>query len=131
MNKVILIGRLTADIQLRQTPAGHATANFTIAIDRTMKNTSGTYETDFIPVSIPPYKAKLAELCAEYLKKGKLVSIEGCIQIRSYVDKAGFKHWVSEVIAESVEFLSPKGKPTVAQDVNSTVPQCHGHTNLW
>jgi len=110
LNKVILIGRLTASPSLRYTPAGNATCTFTLAVDRSMKDKDGNKETDFLPIVVPPFRGKLAELCAEYLDRGKLASVEGATQIRAYTDKDGQKHWVTEIIAEKVVFLSPKGE---------------------
>ena len=107
LNRVILIGRLTKDPELRYTPNGVAVTNFTLAVDRNFKNAQGEKETDFFSCSV--FKA-LAELCANYLTKGKLASIDGRIQIRTYNDKAGQKHWVTEIIGESVQFLSTKGE---------------------
>jgi len=107
LNRVILIGRLTADPSLRYTPSGVAVTNFTLAVERNFKNAQGEKETDFFSCSV--FK-QLAELCANYLERGKLASIDGRIQIRAYNDKDGQKHWVTEIIGESVQFLSPKGE---------------------
>jgi single-strand DNA-binding protein len=106
LNRVVLIGRLTKDPELRYSPSGVAISNFTLAIDRRFKNAQGQKETDFIPCVV--FK-QLAELCANYLAKGKLASVDGRIQVRTYNDKDGQKRWVTEVIAEDVHFLSPKG----------------------
>lgn len=105
LNRVVLIGRLTKDPELRYSPSGVAVTNFTLAVDRKFKNAQGERETDFIPCVM--FK-QLAELCANYLAKGKLASIDGRIQIRTYNDKDGQKRWVTEVVAEDVHFLSPK-----------------------
>jgi len=105
LNRVVLIGRLTRDPELRYSPSGVAVANFTLAIDRRFKNAQGEKETDFIPCVV--FK-QLAELCANYLAKGKLASVDGRIQVRTYNDKDGQKRWVTEVIAEDVHFLSPR-----------------------
>ena len=105
LNRVVLIGRLTKDPELRYSPSGVAVTNFTLAIDRKFKNAQGEKETDFIPCVM--FK-QLAELCANYLAKGKLASVDGRIQVRTYNDKDGQKRWVTEVIAEDVHFLSPK-----------------------
>ncbi|TGE35908.1 single-stranded DNA-binding protein [Desulfosporosinus fructosivorans] len=108
LNRLVLIGRLTKDPELRHTPNGKATCDFTLAIDRKFKNAQGEKETDFINCKVPPYKDKLAELCAQYLSKGKLASIDGSMQVRTYNDSNGQKHWVTEAICEDVHFLSPK-----------------------
>jgi single-strand DNA-binding protein len=90
------------DPDLRYSPSGTAVANFTLAVDRAFKNEDGEKEADFIPVVV--FK-KQAENCANYLKKGRLVAIEGRIQVRTYEDKDGNKRWVTEVIAHNVRFL--------------------------
>lgn len=103
LNLAILIGRLTADPELRYTPNGTAVASFTIATDRFDKE--GEKETTFIPIVV---WRKQAENCAEYLRKGSLAAVEGRINVRSYEDKEGKKRWVTEVVAEAVRFLSGK-----------------------
>lgn len=103
LNLAILIGRLTADPELRYTPNGTAVATFTIATDRFGKE--GEKETTFIPIVV---WRKQAENCAEYLRKGSLAAVEGRINVRSYEDKEGKKRWVTEVVAEAVKFLSGK-----------------------
>ena len=105
LNRVVLICRLTKDPEQRYTPNGVAVTNFTLAVDRNFKNAQGEKETDFFTCVM--YK-QLAERCANYLAKGKLASVDGRIQIRTYNDKDGQKHWVTEIIAENVQFLSPK-----------------------
>ena len=105
MNRVVLIGRLTRDPELRYSPSGVAVTNFTLAIDRKFKNAQGEKETDFIPCVV---FRQSAELCANYLAKGKLAAVDGRIQVRSYNDKDGQKRWVTEIVADDVRFLSPK-----------------------
>ncbi|MDA8229507.1 MAG: single-stranded DNA-binding protein [Desulfitobacterium hafniense] len=105
LNRVVLIGRLTKDPELRYTPSGVAVASFTLAVDRNYKNAQGERETDFIPCVV--YR-QLAELCANYLAKGRLAAIDGRIQVRSFNGQDGQRRWVTEVIAENVRFLSPK-----------------------
>jgi len=105
LNRVILIGRLTKDPELRYTPNGIAVGTFTLAVDRNYKNKEGEKQTDFIPCVV--YR-QLAENCANYLSKGKLAAVDGRLQIRSYETNDGQKRYVTEVIAESVRFLSPK-----------------------
>ncbi len=105
LNRVVLIGRLTKDPELRYTPNGVAVANFTLALDRNYKNAQGEKETDFIPCVV--YR-QLAELVTNYLSKGKLAAVDGRIQVRSYTGQDGQKRWVTEIIAEDVRFLSPK-----------------------
>jgi len=103
-NKIILIGRLVRDPELRYTPSGEAVANFTLAVDRYFSREN---ETDFIRIVV---WRKQAENCAQYLAKGRLVAIEGRLQIRSYEDKQGAKRQAVEVVANSVVFLGNGGQ---------------------
>jgi single-strand DNA-binding protein len=103
MNKVTLIGRLTKDPELKFTPGtGTAVATFTIAVDRRMPNKDGQREADFINIVV---WGKVAENTANYMSKGKLIAISGRIQARSYDAKDGTKRYVTEVVAEEVQFL--------------------------
>jgi len=106
LNRVILIGRLTKDPELRYTPNGVAVASFTLAVDRSRPNQQGERETDFIPVVV---WQKQAENCANYIGKGSLVAVDGRLQVRTYDAKDGQRRWVTEVIAESVRFLDKRG----------------------
>jgi len=107
MNKVTLIGRLTKDPELKFTPGtGTAVANFTIAVDRRLPNKDGQREADFISVVV---WGKIAENTANYMSKGKLIAISGRIQARSYDAKDGTKRYVTEVVAEEVQFLEKVG----------------------
>ena len=105
LNRVVLIGRLTKDPELRYTPSGVAVASFTLAVDRNFKNAQGEREADFLPCVV--YR-QLAELCANYLAKGKMAAVDGRLQIRTYDGQDGQIRWVTEVVAENVRFLSPK-----------------------
>ncbi len=105
LNRVALIGRLTKEPDLRYTPSGIAVSNFTLAVDRNFKNAQGERETDFLPCVA--YR-QLAELVANYLDKGRLASVEGRIQVRTYTTQDGQKRWVTEIIAENVFFLDSK-----------------------
>ncbi|KLU67113.1 MULTISPECIES: single-stranded DNA-binding protein [Desulfosporosinus] len=123
LNRVVLIGRLTKDPELRYTPTGVAVTNFTLAIDRNFKNAQGERDTDFIPCVV--YR-QLAEFTANYLAKGKMAAVDGRIQVRSYTAQDGQKRWVTEVIAESVHLLSPKDSG--GQDLNAqTGTRSFGH----
>src|SRR5690606_27463274 len=102
LNRVILIGRLTADPELRYTPQGVAVTTFRIAVDRPFINQQGERETDFFPVVA---WRKLAEVCAHNLGKGRLVAVEGRLQTRSYQAQDGSTRWVTEIVADSVRFL--------------------------
>lgn len=103
MNHVILIGNLTRDIELKYTPNGKAVANFSIAVsDRFNKE-----KTDFIDCVV---WNKTAELCAEYLSKGKKIAIAGRLSTRTFETQDGQKRKVTEVVVGDVQFLSPKGE---------------------
>ncbi len=102
LNRIVLIGRLTADPALRFTPSGVAVCSFTMAVDRPFKNQQGERETDFIDIVV---WRKLAETCANHLSKGRLVAVEGRLQVRSYEAQDGSKRKAAEVIADSIQFL--------------------------
>lgn len=103
LNRVILIGRLTKDPELRYTPAGVAVTQFTLAIDRPFSNQqTKEKEADFI--NIVTWR-QLAETCANYLRKGRLTAVEGRLQVRNYDNNEGRKVYVTEVIADNVRFL--------------------------
>lgn len=102
LNRVILIGRLTKDPELRYTPAGVAVAQFTLAVDRGFSSNREEREADFIPVVV---WRQLAETCANYLRKGRLAAVEGRIQVRNYENNEGRRVYVTEVIADNVRFL--------------------------
>jgi single-strand DNA-binding protein len=102
LNRVILIGRLTRDPELRYTPSGVAVAQFTLAVDRPFTSNVGERVADFIPIVT---WRQLAETCANYLHKGRLAAVEGRIQVRSYENNEGRRVYVTEVVAENVRFL--------------------------
>ncbi|HWJ77524.1 MAG TPA: single-stranded DNA-binding protein [Niallia sp.] len=105
MNRVVLVGRLTKDPELRYTPSGVAVASFTLAVNRTFTNQQGEREADFINCVI---WRKPAENVANFLKKGSLAGVDGRIQTRSYDGQDGKRVYVTEVLAESVQFLEPR-----------------------
>ena len=107
MNRAMLIGRLTKDPELRATASGIAVCTFTIAVDRRFANRdSQTREADFIPIVV--WRAQ-AENCAKYLHKGSQAAISGSVQTRSYDAPDGSKRYVTEVVADEVQFLSRPG----------------------
>ena len=114
MNRVQLLGRLTKDPEVRYTPSSKVVCSFTLAVDRPFLNQEGKREADFIPVVV---WGKAAELCGNSLAKGHRILVEGRLQIRSYDGKDGTKHWVTEVIANSVEFIERKSD---AKNANMT-----------
>lgn len=106
MNKVIIIGRLTKNPEVRYTPSQKVACSFTLAVPRDYKNQDGTRDADFVPIAA---WGKTAELCGNSLSKGTRIAVEGRISVRNYdSDKDGTRHWITEVIADSVQFLDPK-----------------------
>jgi single-strand DNA-binding protein len=101
LNRVILIGRLTKEPELRYTPSGTAVAKFTLAVDRRQAK-DREKEADFIDIVV---WQKQAENCANYLGKGRLVAVDGRLQVRSYEDSQGIRRKAAEVVAENVRFL--------------------------
>lgn len=102
LNRVVLIGRLSRDPELRYTPNGVANCSFNLAVERPFKNNQGEKETDFI--NIVTWR-QLAENCANYLSKGRLTAVEGRIQVRHYDNNEGKRVYVTEVVADNVRFL--------------------------
>lgn len=115
-NKTFLIGRLTRDPEKRYTPAGIPVTRFSIAINRGFKRAE-TSEVDFIRIVA---WRKLAEICAEYLKKGRLVAIEGALRINSFTGRDGQKKNFSEVVAENMQMLERKQSETAVKDFSGT-----------
>ena len=105
MNKALLIGNLTRDPEIRKTASGISACTFTLAINRRYANQQGVREADFIGVVA---WRQLADLCVKYLEKGSKVAVVGTIQTRSYDAQDGSKRYVTEVVAEEVEFLTVK-----------------------
>src|SRR5690606_35354525 len=124
MNRVVLVGRLTADPQLRYTSSGTAVATFTLAVNRNFKNQAGEQEADFINVVV---WRKPAENVANFLKKGSLAGVDGRIQTRNYEGQDGKKVYVTEVVSESVQFLEPRNSNN--QQNNQTTSQSNTSPN--
>ena len=123
MNRVILIGRLTKDIDVRYTTTQKVVATFSLAVTREFKNPQGEYETDFFNVVM---WGKPAELAGNTLKKGNKIAIDGRIQNRSYEAKDGTKRYVTEIIANGFEYLEkreqPKDMASMGTDVTKNMP---------
>lgn len=119
INRVVLVGRLTKDPELKYTANGTAVAGFTLAVNRPFKNQKGENEADFIRVIV---WRKPAENAANYLKKGSLAGVEGRIQTRSY-ENQGQRVFVTEVVADSVQFLEPKSSKTSQLQNQNQRPQ--------
>ncbi len=107
MNRTVIVGRLTRDPDLRYTPNGVAVANFTVAINRPFKNQDGEQEADFI--NCVAWR-KQAENLSNYMKKGSQIGVDGRLQSRSYDGQDGKKVFVTEILAEQIQFLESKGQ---------------------
>ena len=105
LNKIIIMGRLTRDPELRRTGSGTAVTSFSLACDRDFKSQSGEKETDFIEVVA--WK-NTAEFVSKYFSKGRMAVVEGRLQIRDWTDKAGNKRKTAEVVADNVYFADSK-----------------------
>ena len=105
LNQVVLVGRLTDDVEVATKEHGRKVSSLILAVQRSYKNSDGTYETDFIRCTL--WNA-IAASTSEYCHKGDIVGIKGRIQVSSYEDKDGTRKYSTEVIAEKVTFLSSK-----------------------
>ena len=111
VNKVILIGNLGKDPEVRYTASGQAVANFPIATTEVGSSKDGNKQ-EYTEWHRIVAWGRLAEICGEYLTKGKSVYIEGSIRTRSWEDKEGNKRWTTEIVARSMQILSPAGEKT-------------------
>ena len=112
MNKVVITGRTTKDIELKVTTSGTNVATFSIAVKRAYKG-NGEQESDFFECVA---YSKTAELISKYVKKGDMVGIDGRLQTRNYTNKEGRKVYITEIIVENVEFLQTKKQEATATD---------------
>ena len=119
MNRVILIGRLTRDPELRYTGNNTPVATFTLAVNRPFSNQQGERDADFINVVV---WRKQAENCKNYLTQGTQAAVVGSIQTRSYDDNNGQKRYVTEVVADNVEFLGSKNSSN-SNNMNNSGPK--------
>lgn len=129
MNKVILMGRLTKDPELRYTGNNTPVASFSLAVDRSFQNQNGEREADFINIVI---WNKSAENAKKLLTKGTKILVEGRIQTRNYDDKDGKKVYVTEVVANNFEFCESKGARTsdIEYNDNMLTPDIDIETNV-
>ena len=105
LNRIIVMGRMTRDPELRRTNSGTAVASFTVAVDRDFKSQSGEKETDFIDVVA---WRNTAEFVSKYFSKGRMAVVEGRLQLRDWTDKDGNKRRTAEIVADSVYFGDSK-----------------------
>ena len=121
LNKVFLMGNLTRDPELRYIPSGAAVANFTVAVNRPYKNSTGEKKEEVSFVRVVVW-GKMAEVCGEYLAKGRPVLVEGRLKSRSWEDQSGQKRSAMDVVANSVQFMgsrTAKQETTAGKEVES------------
>ncbi|RAL23395.1 single-stranded DNA-binding protein [Thermoflavimicrobium daqui] len=128
LNRVILIGRLARDPELRYTSNGVAVTRFVVAVNRSYTNQQGERDADFIP--IVTWRG-LAENCANYIRKGSLVGLEGRIQVSSYENQEGRTVWTTEVIADSVRFLDSSKSRAAGGPPDDFRPDNYGGNNNY
>lgn len=114
MNKIVLLGRLVKDPDVKVTTSGKTVCAFTLAVDRPFAGKDGKREADFINIQT---WNKTAETVGNYVSKGQRLLVEGRLQIRSYDGKDGKKHYMTEVIADHVEFIERKGTGSPSNSV--------------
>ncbi len=123
INKVILIGRLGKDPELRYTTSGQPVANFTIATTEVRNSKDGDKQ-EYTEWHRIVAWGRLAEICGEYLTKGKMVYIEGALRTRSWDDKQGSKRWTTEIVSQTMQILSPAGDKGGTDDrTDSEIPE--------
>lgn len=120
INRAILMGRLTADPELRQMPSKTPVCTFTVAVERRFSDRNGERQTDFLDVVA--WKGT-AEFVAQYFSKGKMIIVEGSVQTRSYEDRNGNKRKAVEIVADNVQFGEPK---STGRDIRSEEPPLNG-----
>lgn len=125
-NRVILIGRMARDPEVRYV-SEKAVCNFTLAVERPMKNAAGKHDADFIPCVA---WGKIGELVGNYVHKGNKIYVEGRLQVRSYEDKENNKRYITEVNVASLEFLEKANTTQGAAEKNSTAGQPAGFGSM-
>lgn len=129
MNKILLIGNLTRDPELRATAGGVTVCTFIVAVGRRHGGPDGERATDFFRVNA---WRQLGEACGQHLKKGRKVAVTGALYPRSYVDRSGDTRFSLDVLADEVEFLTPKGRQEGAPQDGAAAgtPDADGFTEL-
>ena len=129
MNKVILIGRLTKDPELRKTPTDVSVCQFTIAVNRAFQQSNGERQADFI--NCIAWRNQ-AENLAKYIKKGGQIAVEGSIQTRSYDDQNGVRRFATEVVCSQITFLESRRQDSGYGDLSQIeVPPVRENTNRY
>ncbi len=116
INRVILVGRLTKDPELRRTSNDIPVATFTLAVNRPFAKSDSDQQADFIPCVV---WRRQAENVTQFVHKGSLVGVEGRMQTRNYEDQEGNRRYITEVVADSVQFLEPKGTQNTNNDASN------------
>lgn len=127
MNKVILLGRLTRDPEMKNTTTGKAVTRFSLAVDRRFKNKDGQKEADFINIVV---WGKQAEFAAQYLNKGSQISVSGRLQVSSYDGQDGQRRYMTEVVADEINFVSSGQKGATAGSQQASAPQSANNNNM-
>ncbi|HEM2826360.1 TPA: single-stranded DNA-binding protein [Streptococcus suis] len=127
INNVVLIGRLTRDVELRYTPSNVASATFTLAVNRNFKNAAGDREADFVNCVM---WRQQAENLANWTKKGHLIGITGRIQTRSYDNQQGQRVYVTEVVAESFQVLEKRDNSANYSSMDEQMPPGFGGQSM-
>lgn len=127
LNNVVLMGRLVADPELRQTQSGTSVASFRIAVDRNFIKQGGERETDFI--SIVAWKGT-AEFVSNYFRKGQMIAVHGSIQSRQYTDSQNNKRTAVEVVAREVYFADSKAEPKSTGETDTGYQEIEGENDL-
>jgi single-strand DNA-binding protein len=128
INRVVLVGRLTKDPELRYTSSNIPVSKFTLAVNRTFTGPSGEREADFIQCVV---WRKQAENLVKFVRKGSLIGVEGRIQTGSYDDKDGIRKYTTEVIGDSVQFLEPKSAVQDKSSFNDNSRQDYPQNNNY
>jgi len=115
MNKVVLVGRLTRDPEIRSNGSGSSNARFTLAVNRNFKNKDGNYDADFI--SCVAFR-NTAEFISKYFKKGSMICVEGKIQTGSYDAQDGTKRYTTDVVVDNAEFVGGRNETSSQPSIN-------------
>lgn len=127
MQRIIFTGNLTADPEMRATPSGVTVCAFTVAVNRRFANSDGERQTDFFRINA---WRQLGESCGKYLAKGRKVAVVGELQARTYQAKDGSTRMSLDVVADEVEFLSPKESDSATVQNGTVTPQNDGFTDI-
>ncbi|WP_456440647.1 single-stranded DNA-binding protein [Caldithrix abyssi] len=128
VNKVILVGRVGRDAELRYTPSGASVASFSLATNFRSKDADGNWQENTEWHNVSAF-GTLADFAGQYIKKGRLLYVEGRLQTRSWEDQNNVKHYRTEIIANSIQLLGPKPEESAGPVVNDTASQAAAPNN--